>query len=87
MCPLRLAPPMGNILSFIYNDYVPVTTFQPYPVFGFALQCIDGNDSLIVIIEGIIVGWNGISDPLNAGLSQPIIAHKGLALLSPRFGK
>ena len=53
-------------MRFINDDDIPVTFLQVGTIFGVLLQCIDGNNGPVKVVEGIVIGGNAGTHSLNA---------------------
>src|SRR6266702_2279517 len=57
----------GDVVRFVYDDDVPMGVFEVMAVFGVALQRVDGDEGLVVVVKGIVVCRYLAPDPLKAG--------------------
>lgn len=73
---------LGHIVRFVDDNNVPVSIFQVRSVFGTLFQRIDGDNCLIVIIKGIVVGRDTRAYSLNADRVQ---AHEWYRKTDPNF--
>jgi len=56
-----------DIVRFVNNDDIPITFFQVCPVFSVLLECIDGDNGPVKVVERIVIcGYAG---------THPLYAH------------
>ena len=58
--------PVRDVVRLVDDDDVPRRLFQVGAVLRVLLQCIDGDDRLVVVVERIVVGRDTAAHPLDA---------------------
>ena len=59
-------PPVGHVVRLVDDDDVPLRLLQVGAVLRVLLERIDGDDRLVVVVEGVVVGRDAAAHPLDA---------------------
>ena len=54
-------------MGFVDDDQIPPGAFQVVAVLAVALQGIDRDDGAVVVVKGIVIGWDIATNALNTG--------------------
>ena len=54
-------------MSFVNDDNIPVGSFEEVAVFAILFDCVDGDDGLVVVVEGVVIGGDLGADTLQRG--------------------
>ena len=67
----RARAPVRDVVRLVDDDHVPVRLLQVGAVLGILLEGVDGDDRLVVVVEGIVVGRDATPHALDADGVEP----------------